>query len=319
MNVKAESRMKTTNTPNQKFFEKAVKHFEKNKYLYLLLLPAIIYYCVFHYLPMWGVQIAFRDFRITKGILDSKWVGLKHFKDFFDSFYFGRIVTNTVLLSGLNLLIGFPVPILLALMINEVTNSRLKRTIQTVVYLPHFVSLVVACGLVISFLQSSGLINDIIEMFGGKRYAYLQDPAYFRRIYILSDIWQQAGWGSIIYLSTISTIPQEQYEAARIDGGNLFHEIIYITIPGIIDTMIVLLILRIGRIMSIGYEKVLLLYNESTYETADIISTYVYRRGIKNAEYSFSTAVGLFNSFINMVLLLFANYISNKYGDKGLF
>ena len=290
-----------------------------NRYLYLLLLPAIAYYIIFQYLPMWGIQIAFKNYYVTKGIMGSKWAGLTHFKNFFTSYYFPRVVGNTVLLSGLNILIGFPVPIILAILINEVKSVPFKKTVQTITYLPHFISLVVVCGLVISFLQNNGLINDIIVALGGERKLFLQDPGSFRGIYIISDIWQQAGWGSIIYLSAISAIPQEQYEALRVDGGNLWHEIIHVTIPGITNTMIILLILRVGRLMSLGYEKVLLLYNESTYSTADIISTYVYRRGILNAEYSFSTAVGLFNSVINMVLLLATNFLSNKFGDRGLF
>ncbi len=295
------------------------RDFARHKYLYLLLLPAVMYYALFHYMPMWGAQMAFKNFFVSKGIAGSDWVGLIHFENFFTSFYFTRVVTNTLLLSGLNILIGFPMPVLLALLINEVKNDPIKKTVQTITYLPHFISLVVVCGLVISFVKSDGLINDLIAAVGGERSLFLQESGSFRTVYIVSDIWQQTGWGSIIYLSAISTIPQEQYEAVRIDGGNLWHEIIHITIPGIVNTMIILLILRIGRIMSLGYEKVLLLYNESTYKTADIISTYVYRRGIQNAEYSFSTAVGLFNSVINMIMLLLANFLSNKYGDRGLF
>ncbi len=296
-----------------------MRDFARHKYLYILLLPAVLYYALFHYMPMWGAQMAFKNFFVSKGIAGSDWVGFIHFENFFTSFYFKRVVLNTLILSGLNILIGFPMPVLLALLINEVKIRSVKKTVQTITYLPHFISLVVVCGLVIGFLKSDGLINDLIAAVGGERRLFLQESGSFRSVYIISDIWQQTGWGSIIYLSAIASIPQEQYEAVRIDGGNLWHEMMHITLPGIVNTMIILLILRIGRIMSLGYEKVLLLYNESTYETADIISTYVYRRGIQNAEYSFSTAVGLFNSVINMLMLLLANFISNKYGERGLF
>lgn len=296
-----------------------MRDFARHKYLYILLLPAVLYYALFHYMPMWGAQMAFKNFFVSKGIAGSGWVGFIHFQNFFTSFYFKRVVLNTLILSGLNILIGFPMPVLLALLINEVKIRSVKKTVQTITYLPHFISLVVVCGLVIGFLKSDGLINDLIAAVGGERRMFLQESGSFRSVYIISDIWQQTGWGSIIYLSAIASIPQEQYEAVRIDGGNLWHEMMHITLPGIVNTMIILLILRIGRIMSLGYEKVLLLYNESTYETADIISTYVYRRGIQNAEYSFSTAVGLFNSVINMLMLLLANFISNKYGERGLF
>lgn len=296
-----------------------MRDFARHKYLYILLLPAVLYYALFHYMPMWGAQMAFKNFFVSKGIAGSGWVGFIHFQNFFTSFYFKRVVLNTLILSGLNILIGFPMPVLLALLINEVKIRSVKKTVQTITYLPHFISLVVVCGLVIGFLKSDGLINDLIAAVGGERRMFLQESGSFRSVYIISDIWQQTGWGSIIYLSAIAGIPQEQYEAVRIDGGNLWHEMMHITLPGIVNTMIILLILRIGRIMSLGYEKVLLLYNESTYETADIISTYVYRRGIQNAEYSFSTAVGLFNSVINMLMLLLANFISNKYGERGLF
>jgi len=268
---------------------------------------------------MYGAQIAFRDYYITQGILGSKWVGLEHFREFFTSYYFGRLLKNTILLSGLNLLIGFPIPIILALLINEVRNSKFKRTVQTITYLPHFISLVVICGIVLDFTKNNGLINDILSFFGIERILFMQDPKWFRTVYIISDIWQQAGWNSIIYIAAISTIPQDLYEAAKISGCNRWQETIHITIPGIASTIIVLLILRVGRIMNIGHEKVLLLYNESIYSTADIISTYVYRRGIQNAEYSFSAAVGLFNSVVNMLLLLFVNFMSKKVTEDSLF
>lgn len=296
-----------------------LKDFRLNKYNYLLLLPAIIYYVTFHYAPMYGAQIAFRDYYVTKGILGSTWVGFKYFEQFFTSYYFSRLLTNTVLLSGYNILFGFPAPILLALLLNEVRNELFKKTVQTITYLPHFISLVVACGIIIDFTKQNGLINDLIALFGGERILFLQQPGWFRPVYIISGIWQEIGWGSIIYLSAISGIPQELYEAAKIDGANRLKETIHITLPGIMETIIILLILRVGKLMSLGYEKVLLLYNETTYITADIISTYVYRRGIQGGEYSFAAAVDLFNSVINMLLLLSVNAISKRVQGSGLF
>ncbi len=299
--------------------QRILKDLVTNKYNYLLLLPAIIYYVVFHYIPMYGAQIAFRDYYITKGILGSKWVGLKHFQRFFGGYYFGRLLRNTVLLSSFNILFGFPAPIILALLLNEVKNRVFKKTVQTVTYLPHFISLVVSCGIIISFCRLNGLFNDIRAAFGAERIIFLERKDLFRTIYIASGIWQEIGWGSIIYLSAISSIDMELYEAARIDGANRFQEAIHITLPGILETIIILLILRVGRLMSLGYEKVLLLYNESTYETAEIFSAYVYRIGIQKGEYSFASAVDLFNSVINMILLLSVNWISNKVQGSGLF
>ena len=228
-------------------------------------------------------------------------------------------MTNTVLLSGLNILWGFPAPIILALLLNEVRNQVFKKTVQTITYLPHFISLVVACGIIIDFTKQNGLINDIIAFFGGERILFLQSPEWFRPVYIISGIWQEIGWGSIIYLSAIAGISQELYEAAKIDGANRWQETWHITLPGIMETIVILLILRVGKLMSLGYEKVLLLYNETTYLTADIISTYVYRRGIQNAEYSFASAVDLFNSVINMALLLIVNAISKRVQGSSLF
>lgn len=310
---------KTVSRRKRSLWHRIVRDFVFNKYNYLLLAPALIYYILFHYVPMYGAQIAFRDYYVTKGILGSDWVGLKYFEQFFSSYYFGRLVTNTALLSGLNILWGFPAPIILALLLNEVRNQVFKKTVQTITYLPHFISLVVACGIIIDFTKQNGLINDIIVFFGGERILFLQSPEWFRPVYIISGIWQEIGWGSIIYLSAIAGISQELYEAAKIDGANRWQETWHITLPGIMETIVILLILRVGKLMSLGYEKVLLLYNETTYLTADIISTYVYRRGIQNAEYSFASAVDLFNSVINMALLLIVNAISKRVQGSSLF
>ncbi len=291
---------------------------KKNKYLYLMLLPIIAFFLIFHYYPMYGAQIAFRDFRPALGITGSKWVGWKHFLSFFKSRYFNRVVGNTLSINLKNLVFGFPAPILLALMINEVRSVKYKKTVQTISYLPHFVSQVVMCGLLFEFCSYSGLFNNIWEAFGYKPILFLQQPGLFQGIYVASDIWQGVGWESIIYLSALTAIDQEQYESARLDGAGRLKQIWYITLPNILPTIMIMLILRVGQMMSVGREKVLLLYNPLTYDTADVISTFVYRKGILEASYSFSAAVGLFNSVINFVMLISVNYISKKTTENSL-
>lgn len=292
---------------------------KRNKWKYILLIPVIIYFLVFAYKPMYGIIIAFKNYKPTKGILESQWVGLTHFKTFFTSRECLRVIRNTFVISGLSILFGFPAPILLALMLNEVKHSGYKRTIQTVTYMPHFVSLVVICGLLKSFCLSNGAFNIIITFFGGKASNLLENKALFYPIYVGSGIWQEIGWGSIIYLAAISGIDQEQYEAAQLDGAGKLAQMFHITLPGIMPTITVLFIMRMGSILSVGYEKVLLLYNPMTYDVADIISTYVYRVGLQNAQYSFSTAVSLFNSIVNIVFLTITNAICNKINGSGLF
>ncbi|MDI9469964.1 MAG: ABC transporter permease subunit [Bacillota bacterium] len=289
-----------------------------NGTLLLMFLPVLAYYIIFHYGPMYGLQIAFRDFKPRRGFFGSEWVGLKHFIDFFSGPYAWRLTRNTLLLSLGQLIFGFPLPILFALLLNEVQNRVFKRVTQTVTYLPYFISLVVVAGLLVNFLAKDGVINDIIAFFGGERKAWLQEETAFRTIYVASGIWQQMGWGSIIYLAAIAGIDQELYEAARIDGAGRFKQALHITIPGIAPTIIILLILRMGTLMNIGFEKVILLYNASTYETADVISSYVYRIGIIENDFSFSAAVGLFNSVINFGLILISNRLSRKFSGTSL-
>ena len=290
----------------------------RNKTIYLLLLPSIIYYIVFHYYPMYGAQIAFKNFSPGKGIAGSPWVGFEHFKSFFNSYYVFRIIRNTLLINIYDVIFGFPAPIILAILLNEVKNSTFRRSVQTITYLPHFISTVVLCGLIIDFTSREGLINNIITMLGGEPIMFLSKPEWFRTIFIGSGIWQNVGWGSIIYLAALSNIDPELYEAARIDGANKFKQIMHITIPGILPTIVIMFILRMGRIMSVGQDKVLLLYNPATYETADVISTFVYRKGLIDFNFSYASAVGLFNSVINFVLLILFNYLSRKLTDSGL-
>lgn len=289
------------------------------RYLYLMIAPVFAYYLIFHYGPMYGAQIAFRNFNPFEGIWNSPWVGFKYFKQFFQSHYFGRLIRNTLLINIYDLAVGFPAPIILALMINEVRNKYFRRTVQTIVYLPHFISTVVVVGMINSFLSPrNGIINIILGFFGIEPIHFLQEPGWFRTIYVWSGVWQGAGWGAIVYLAALTSIDPQLYEAAIVDGASRWKRLIHITIPGIVPTIIIMLILRMGSMLSVGYEKIILMYNPMTYETADVISTYVYRRGIQGAEYSFSTAVGLFNSVINFAMLVTFNAISRKVSEISL-
>lgn len=294
------------------------KDLVKNRYIYIMLLPVITYYIVFHYVPLYGAQIAFKNFTPSKGIWDSPWVGFKYFEEFFNSYYFERLLRNTVLISLYDLIFGFPAPIILALLLNEIKSNIFKRTVQTVTYLPHFISLVVICGMIIDFLARDGLVNNILNRFGIESIPFMIKPEWFRTIYVASNIWQGIGWGSIIYLAALSNIDPQLYEAATIDGAGRFRQALHVTLPGILPTVVIMLILRLGQMLNVSSEKILLLYNTSTYETADVISTFVYRKGILEASYSYSTAIGLFNSVINFALLVIANFISRKATETSL-
>lgn len=301
------------------FRARVVKDFKRNKWKYLLIIPVVIYLLVFRYKPMYGVIISFKNFKAHLGIWDSKWVGLQHFESLFNDFYFFRSLRNTLTISFLSLIFSFPAPVLLALMLNEVKAQKFKRVVQTITYMPHFVAMVVICGMITSFTQTNGLFNDIIAAFGGERTNLLIQQQNFYPIYVLSGIWQNIGWDSIIYLAALAGIDQEQYEAAKVDGANRLQQMWHITLPGLIPTISMLLILKMGSILSVGYEKILLLYKPATYEVADVISTYSFRRGIVEANYSYSTAVGLFNSVVNAFFLLGSNKLSKKLGQSGLF
>ena len=291
---------------------------QRNWSLYLLALPVVLFYALFAYKPMYGALIAFKDFSPGRGFSRSPWVGFTHFLRFFNSPYFFRLVRNTFLISFYNLLFGFPAPIILALLLNEVRHSGYKRAIQTITYLPHFISIMVIAGMIVDFSMSTGLFNDIINFFGGRRMPLLQQPNLYRTIYVASDIWQGIGWGTIIYLSALSGVDPQLYEAAMIDGAGRFKQLIHVTLPSITPTIVILLILRIGNLLSVGYEKTILLYNPATYETSDIISTYVYRVGLLEQNWSYSTAIGLFNSAINFSLLIMANRISRRLSETSL-
>lgn len=302
----------------QSFFQRAKKDLKRNRALYLLVLPVVLFYLVFHYKPMYGAIIAFKDYSPGLGVANSPWVGLYNFIRFFKGPYFWRLIRNTLLLSLYSLVFGFPAPIILALLLNEVKNKKFKGIAQTITYLPHFISMIVVTGMITNFCMTNGLFNDIIVLFGGERSPLLQNPDLYRTIYVVSGIWQEVGWGSIIYLSALSGVDAQLYEAAAIDGAGKWKQLLNVTLPGIAPTIITMLILKMGSLMSLGYEKTILLYNASTYETADIISSYIYRVGLLDQDWSYSTAIGLFNSVINCILLILTNQLSKKLSDTSL-
>lgn len=298
---------------------KLVKNYRQNPLLYWMLAPVLLYVLIFNYAPMFGLVISFQDYSLTRGVMGSKWIGLKNFEDFFSSMYFGRTLGNTLILSGLDLLVCFPAPIVLALMLNEVGCLRFKKTIQTVSYMPHFISMVVVAGLIKEFCSSTGVVAQFVQFFGGKAQSYISQPQYFRAIFTVSQVWQTIGFNSIVFLAALSGIDMQLYEAARIDGAGRLRQTWHVTLPGIIPTIIIMLILRCGAIMNVNFEKVLLLYSPSTYATADVISTYVYRAGIIKQKIGYSTAVGLFNSVVSLLLVVGANALSNRYTESSLF
>ena len=289
-----------------------------NKELYLLFIPVLLYYIMFHYAPMYGALIAFKNFKPSLGISGSAWVGLQHFQHFFNSYYFVTLLRNTLTISLSVLIFGFPIPIILAILINELRSRRYARLVQTVTYMPHFISLVVICGMIREFTSSTGLITVIMGYFGYPAQTMLNDPSLFVPIYVISEIYQQAGWGSIIFLAALVAIDRELYEAAEIDGAGRWKKTLHITLPSILPTIVIMFIMRTGKVMSIGAEKVILLYNPSIYDTSDIIASYVYRRGITGTDWSFSSAVGLFNSVINFVLVISVNALSRRVVGSGL-
>ncbi|MGG1513874.1 ABC transporter permease subunit [Paenibacillus oryzisoli] len=294
------------------------KDWKRHWAIYLMAIPVIAYYLIFHYGPMYGLQIAFKEYSPAKGILGSPWIGFKHFESFFNGIYFWRLIKNTILLNIYDLVFGFPAAIVLALLLNEIRQARFKRVVQSISYLPHFVSIVVVAGLMVDFLSRSGLVNQIIGIFGIEPIDFLKEAGWFRFLFVSSGIWQGIGWGSIVYLAAISTIDPTLYEAGRMDGANRWKQTLHITIPGIMPTIVILFILQMGNMLTVGSEKVLLLYNPLTYDTADVISTYVYRKGVLEASYGFTAAVGLFNSVISFILIVTANTVVKRISENKL-
>ncbi len=299
--------------------KKKVKSILKNWELYLLLLPVAAYFIIFCYIPMYGIQIAFKDFMPLKGLWGSPWLGFDHFVKFFSSYYFRSLIENTLGISLYSLAVGFPAPIILALMMNEAKNKYFRRTVQTITYAPYFISTVVLVGMIVTFLSpQTGVVNKLMQLLGGESIYFMGESQWFKTIYVFSGVWQGTGWGSIIYMAALTGIDPQLHEAAIIDGAGKLRRIWHINIPGILPTVTIMFILAAGSVMSVGFEKVFLMQNDLNRVASDVISTFVYRNGILGAEFSFSTAVGLFNSVVNFILLITVNTMSHKLSETSL-
>ena len=292
----------------------------KNWELYLLLLPTLIFFLIFQYYPMYGAQIAFREFKVTKGIWGSEWVVFKYFERFLSSPYFGEILLNTLRVSIYSLVVNTPIPIIFALMLNYCRNRKFAKVLQTVSYAPHFISTVVMVAMLSLFLSTrSGVVNQVIKTLGGQEFNFMASPEAFPHLYVWSGVWQNLGWSAIIYIGALSSISPELHEAAIVDGATILQRIRYVDIPGIMNTVIMLLILNVGNVLSVGFEKVYLMSNSLNSSTAEVISTYTYKVGMVQAQYSYSTAVGLFNSIVNFILLVTVNTIARKFSDNSVY
>ena len=298
--------------------EKFHKDWLKNRTLYALFLPVLIWYIIFAYGPMFGLTIAFQDYKPVTGFFHSNWVGLKHFKAFFNDYYFQRILFNTIKISVTTLVFSFPAPIILALLINELRSKSYSRVVQTVTYIPHFISIVVIVSIMMDLTARDGAVTQFLAKFGFEPVTMLNDPHYFLPLYVISGIWQNIGWNSIVYLSALTAIDAELYEAARIDGAGKLRQLTSITLPCLLPTIIIMLILQVGKMFNVGYEKIILMYNPLTYEVADVISTYVYRKGLLEMNWSYSAAVGFFNSVVSFILVWSTNKFSKKLSGSSL-
>lgn len=314
----------TKNTSKSKYSKKAIlkKNMKKSLrswQLYLFVSLAFLYFLIFSYLPMYGVSIAFKDYIPSQGIWGSPWVGFKHFQRFFSSYYFWDLIKNTLGINIYSLIVGFPLPIILALALNEVKNEKFKKFTQTVTYAPNFISVVVMCGMIIAFLSpTTGIINHFVEALGFERIPFMTDPKWFKTVYVLSGVWQGTGWASVIYLAALSGVDPTLHEAARIDGATRLQRIWNIDLPAILPTIMIVLIMNMGSLMGMGYEKILLLQNPLNLESSNVIATFVYKQGLLDAQYSFAAAVGLFNATINSILLIIVNKISSKLSEVSL-
>lgn len=290
-----------------------------DRQLYLMLVPFLLFYALFVYKPMWGLQIAFKDYNIFKGMSGSDWIGFENFATIFSNPYFFRTLRNTLLISLYSLIFSFPMPIILALLLNEVRKKPFKSAVQTCTYLPYFISTVVVAGMVTNFLApSNGIVNIILDKLGMDKIYFLSKPEYFRTIFIVQGIWQNTGYSAIVYIAALGGIDMELYDAAKVDGCGRWKQMLHVTLPGLMPTIVTMFIIAVGNILNVGYEKIILLYQPATYETADVISTYVYRLGIEQADYGVSTAMGLFNSVVGFIFVFAANKLSNKINGTGL-
>lgn len=297
----------------------ALTYIKKDMPLYIMLVPFIAAYLIFAYRPLSGLIIAFKDYNLYKGMYASPWVGLANFKEFMGGPYFGRTLKNTLVMGALSIAFGFPMPVMLALMLNEVRVKWLRNAVQSITYMPYFISTVVIAGMIVNiFSPSTGIVNTVLSRLGFDTINFLTKPEWFRPIYIGSDIWQNCGYGAVIYIAALSAIDVQLYEACVIDGGNKFQQIIHVTIPGILPTVIIMFIMNIGQIINVGYEKIILLYQPVTYEVADVLSTYIFRSGIEDGDYGIATAVGLFNSVVSFALVLGTNFICRRLGETSL-
>lgn len=294
------------------------KNIKQYRALYLMMIPGILFFVIFKYIPMYGITIAFKEYRIKPGILGSEWIGLHYFKLLFSAPDFYRIFSNTLVISILKLLTGFPGPIVIALLLNELKNVRYKKTIQTVIYFPHFLSWVVVGGIFIQMFGSTGDINQIVYELTGARINFLTSPFWFRILIIISSLWKEVGWGTVIYLAALSGVDEELYSAAYVDGANKFRRIWHVALPGIRSTIVILFILRLGNILEVGFEQIYMLSSPVIYDVSDVFSTYVFRVGLQNGRYSYTTAIGLFQNFIGLILIVTTNKIANKIGEYGI-
>lgn len=296
-----------------------LQYLQRDWQLYLLLIPVMLYYIVYQYLPMGGLVMSFQNYIPALGFFDSQWVGFDNFIRFFESYSFWRVLINTIEVSVLQLIFGFPFPVILALLLNEVRNKYFKRTVQTITYAPHFISTVVLVGMMTLVLSpSTGIVNKLIESLGGESINFMTEPGWFKPLYVISDIWQNAGWGAIIYVAALSSVDPQLHESAVIDGANRWQRIWHINLPGILPTIIIMLIMQTGRVMNIGFEKVFLMQTDPNLVASDVISTFVYRNGLIQGQLSFAAAVGMFNSVINFLLVFVVNKISSKLSDISL-
>ncbi|MFS0726251.1 ABC transporter permease [Paenibacillus sp. 1P07SE] len=301
-------------------WRRIVRNMHRDKLLYLLALPCLLYFAVFKYLPMWGVTIAFKDFSPYRGFMDSPWAGLKHFERFFTHPDFWILLRNTLAINFLNLTLFFPLPIMLALLMNEIRVSWFKKTIQSIVYLPHFLSWVIIAGLTIIMLSySEGFVNHVLAQMGYARLDFLTRPEWFWLLLTFQSIWKEAGWGTVIFLAAIASVDPSLYEASRMDGAGRLRQMWHVTLPAIRNVIVILLILRVGNIMDVGFEQVYLMMNGAVARVADVFDTYVYRSGIQQGQFSYSTAVGLFKSVVGIILVVSANYLSKKFGEDGVY
>ncbi|GIO61044.1 MULTISPECIES: ABC transporter permease [Paenibacillus] len=292
----------------------------RDKWLYLLLLPGLLYFLIFKYVPMWGVLLAFQNYQPFTGFWKSEWVGFEHFRLFFENPEFYMLLRNTLLLSFYNLIFFFPAPIILALLLNEVRLAFFKRTIQTMIYVPHFISMVIVASLTYVFLTTEGgTVNELLFQYTGNKIQFLSDPSWFRPMIILQTIWKECGWGTIIFLAALAAVDVEQYEAATIDGANRWRQIWHVTLPAIRSTIVILLILRMGSVLDNGFEQIYLMLNPLNRTVGEVFDTYVYAMGITQGAFSYSTAVGLFKSIVGVTLVLGTNWLAKKFGESGLY